>query len=284
MLLQTINTLKYSESVEVVRTFVGHELRDIALVVEGTEGVTSYDITDPANMVSFNTTTTAVFGNRVHVQQTEDPEAPYIVYLAESWKGMRVFESVPAYPGILAYNGVFAGTNGYAEGIDVADSYAYVADDQMGLAVLDVRVLDLDTVELVSWADSPGEALDVDVEGDYAFVADGDYGLAVFAIDGGNTPQRVAQLALEGKSQAIAVQDDLAVLAARGSGVHFVDVSDPEHPVFLGRVLTEYALDLCLSPDGYVLVADRDEGLVILQGQGTVPRHDAAGDDRQSDR
>ena len=33
-------------------------------------------------------------------------------------------------------------------------------------------------------------------------------------------------------------------------------------------MLTEYALDLCLSPDGYVLVADRDEGLVILQGQG----------------
>ena len=39
VLLQTLNTLKYSESIEVVRTFVNHQLQDIALVVEGTEGV-----------------------------------------------------------------------------------------------------------------------------------------------------------------------------------------------------------------------------------------------------
>ncbi len=266
VLLQTLNTLKYSESIEVVRTFVGHQLQDIALVVEGTEGITSYDITDPSAVTSFNSGTTAVFGNRVFVDQPADPEAPYICYLAESWKGVRIFESIPAQPGILAYNGVFVGTNGYAEGIAVRDGFAYVADDQMGLAVLDVRILDLDTVELTSWADSPGEALDVVLSGDYAFVADGYAGLTVFRINGGDTPVLVANLDLEGTSRAVAVADGLAVLAAQGGGVHFVNVKDPTRPEFLGRVITEYAMDLALSKEGFVLVVDREEGLVILQG------------------
>ncbi len=268
VLLQTINTLKYSESVEVVRTFVNHELRDIALVVEGTEGITSYDITDPTAVTSFNSGTTAVFGNRVFVSQPEDPEEPYICFLAESWKGVRIFESIPDQPGILAYNGVFVGTNGYAEGIAVRDGFAYVADDEMGLAVLDVRVLDLDAVALASWADSPGEALDVQLDGQYAYVADGYEGLAIFRINGGDTPVRLTNLDLQGRCRAVAVRDGLAVLAAQGAGVHFVDVSDPAQPEFMGRIITGYAMDLTLSSEGFVLVADRDEGLVILQGPG----------------
>ena len=102
-LVQTLNTLKYTESIEVVRTFVGHQLQDIALVVEGTEGITSYDITDPTAMTSFNSGTTAVFGNRVFVDQPEDPEEPYVCYLAESWKGrpyLRIDSRPAGHPGL----------------------------------------------------------------------------------------------------------------------------------------------------------------------------------------
>ncbi len=265
VLLQTINTLKYSESVEVVRTFVDHTLQDVALVVEGTEGVTSYDITDPSNMISFNTTTTAVFGNRIFVEQKEDPQIPYNVYMAEGWKGLRIFESIPNQPGILNYNGVFSPTNGYGEGVFAKDGFCYVADDEMGLAVLDVRVLELGSVELVSWCDSPGEALDVVIQGQFAYVADGNEGLAIFSINGGETPIRISQISLEGKCRAIAVRDGVAILAAQSSGVNFVDVNDPHNPIFLGRIDTEYAMDLTLSSEGFVLVVDRDEGLIIFQ-------------------
>lgn len=272
-LVQTINTLKYSESVEVARTFVDHTLQDIAFVVEGTEGVTSYDITDPSNMISFNSNTTAVFGNRVFIEEPTDPEEPFVLYLAESWKGVRIFETIPAQPGILAYNGVFVGTQGYAEGIAVRGGYAYVADDEMGLAVLDVLPRDLDAVELVSWADTPGEALDVEISGDYAYVADGYEGLAIFRINGGETPVKVAQLPLESKSRAVGVRDNLCVLAAQGGGVHFVDISDPSDPIFLGREATEYAMDLAISDEGYILIADRDEGLIIFEGHGPFADH-----------
>jgi len=266
VLLQTINTQKYSESVEVVRSFVDHTMQDIALVVEGTEGITSYDVTQADGMTSFETGTTAVFGNRICVEESADPEEPYVVFLAESWKGVRIFESIPAQPGILAYNGVFSGTNGYAEGVDYKDGYAYVADDEMGLAVLDARVLELGSVQLVSWADSPGEAQDVHISGDYAYVADGYYGMAVYAIDGGNEPQLVSSFDLEGDCRAIEVRDDLAILCAAWGGVHFVDVSDPSDPIFLGRVITNYAMDLTITREGLLLVVDRNEGMYVMDG------------------
>jgi hypothetical protein len=265
-LLQTINTVKYSESIEVVRTFVDHQILDVALVVEGTEGITTYDITDPSSVTSFHTRTTGLFANRIFVEQPEDPDEAFVVYVAESWKGIRVFTSIPDNPGILDSPGVFVGTNGYAEGIVVRDGFGYVADDEMGLSVVDLLPLNLHSVSLVGWADSPGSALDVELEGNYAYVADGREGLAIFRINGGENPVRVTNLDLEGNCRAVAVRDGLAVLAAQGGGVHFVDVSNPAHPVFLGRILTSYAMDLAISDGGFVLVADRDEGLIVMQG------------------
>jgi formylglycine-generating enzyme required for sulfatase activity len=45
-----------------------------------------------------------------------------------------------------------------------------------------------------------------------------------------------------------------------------VDVSDPEHPAYAGTVRTGYASELAVSPSGHVLVADREDGLLVLAG------------------
>lgn len=265
-LVTTINTTKYAESVEVVRTMADGELRDVALVVEGTEGITSYDVTDPTAAFSFDQGSTAVDGQKIAVQESDDPDEPYVVFLAESWKGVRIFESDPAQPGLLAYNGVFAGTQGYAMGIAVRDGWAYVADDEMGLAVLDARSRILGEVRLVSWADTPGNARDVALAGGYAFVADGIEGLAVFEIDEDAMPVKVAQLDLTAFSRAIAVSRGYAFLAADDGGVHVVDVRDPEHPVYAGPVDVSDASDVAVTASGHVIIADRDDGFLVLGG------------------
>ncbi len=274
-LLSTINTTKYADDVQVVRTFNGGVMRDIAHVVEGTEGVTSYDVTDPAAPIDFQTGTTAVVGRTIYVDQPADPSAPYVVYLAEDWKGVRIFESVPDDPGILAYNGVFVGTQGAAYGLVVRDGWGYCADNEMGLAVLDLRILDLDAVNLAAWADTPGNARAVAVAGDHAFVADGTEGLAVFAIDQGATPVKVAQYDLSGFSVAIAVRDGLCALAANGGGVHFLDVSRPDRPIYLGSTATSYATDLALTDEGACVVVDEDDGLLVLTGHAPFADHTA---------
>ncbi len=266
LLVKTVPTTKYAENIKVLRSFAGGVIRDIAMIVEGTEGVTTYDITDPPNAVSFNQGTTAVDGNGMHAVERENPEQPFILFVAESWKGVRVFESSPLYPGLLAYGGVFADTNGYAMDLAVKGGYAYVADDQMGLAVLDARVLVLDSVVLVSWTDTPGNALAVDIWGDYAFVADKRQGMSVFRINGAEAPVPVSRMPLDGWCVDIAVRDGLAFVAGNDAGLHVVDVRDPAHPRYAGNVRSSNATGVALTDDGLVLVTDEDEGLLILAG------------------
>ena len=268
VLLATINTTKFAEDVQVVRTFDGGVMRDIAHVVEGTEGVTSFDVTDPTNPIDYNTGTTAVVGRTIFIDEHPDPTEPYEVYLAEDWKGVRIFESVIGDPGILAYNGVFAGTNGKAYGLVVRDGWGYVADNEMGLCVLDLRILELESVSLASWADTPGNARFVALQGDHAFVADGVEGLAVFRVNEGDTPEKVTQYDLSGFSESIALRDGLMALAGNLGGVHFFDVVDPENPVYLGTTATPNATDVVFSPDGHCLVMDEEAGLFVLAGRG----------------
>jgi len=268
----TLNTTKYAESIEVVRTFHDGRIVDIAHVVEGTEGVTSYDVSDPLHPVDLQQGTTAVDGNRMALAPAADPSDPYLLFLAENWKGVRVFESNAFVPGVLDYNGVFAGTLGYAKGLAFNDPWLYVADDEMGLVVMDASLLILGSFGVAASADTPGNALDVAVDGDFAYVADGVMGIEIFDISTPDQPVLASGLDLPAYSRAIAVRDGLAFLAAATGGVHIVDVSDPYDPVYAGNVPSGYAADLALGEDGLVLVADYEDGLLVLQGDAFADR------------
>ncbi len=271
--LRMLDTVKYAESIRVASTLAAGAVTDIAFVVEGTEGITTYDVTDPAGAFSFQQGTTAVDGNGLFVELPPDPSQPYIVYLAENWKGLRIFESDPVTPGLLRYNGVFADTRGFAKAVTVRDGFAFVADDELGLAVLDVRTRILGSVVLVSACDTAGNALGIDMDGDHVILADGDLGLVVMEVPMAGdppvpTPAIVGQIALPGRSRAVACRDGIAAVAAQDGGVHFVDVRNPAAPQLLGTVITTYATGVAISKSGTVVVSDRDEGLLVLTGGG----------------
>ena len=262
------DTTKFAEAIKVASVPAGDSVIEVAFVVEGTEGITTFDITDPLNIISFQQGTTAVDGNGLFIEISEDPDVPYVVYLAENWKGIRIFESDLNVPGLLRYNGVFAGTRGYAKSIAVQNGYAYVADNEMGLCVVDVRERVLGRVKTVSFCDTDGRAQGVAVDGGFAFVADGVNGLVVMSIDGGETPVIVSRLALPGDCLAIVERDQIAFLAAKDGGIHTVGVSDPINPVHLGTVKTSYANGIGISGDGVLVVSDRDQGIIVLTGGG----------------
>jgi len=267
VLVVTINTTKYAESIEVVRTFRDGRRVDIAHVVEGTEGVTSYDVTDPYHPMSLEQGTTAVDGNRMAIVLPEDPTEPYTVFLAENWKGVRVFTANPNAAGVLDYGGVFSGTLGFAKAAVYRDGWLYVADDEMGLVVMDASLLVLGAFGVASSVDTPGNALDVALEGDYVFVADGTEGIQVFDVGVPDEPVLVGSLDLPAYNRSLVVRDGLAVVAAATGGVHVVDVSDPTNPIYAGNVPTAYASDLALTENGLVLLADYDDGLIIMSGE-----------------
>lgn len=271
VLKQTLNTTKYAEAVKVAATPSADGVVPIAFVVEGTEGITTYNIADPDSSWSYNQGTTAVDGNGIFVDLPSAPSFTYSVFLAESWKGIRIFESDPLFPGVLRYNGVFAATRGYAKAVAVANGYAYVADDEMGLAVLDARVRILGAVKVVSAADTPGNAKGIAISGDHAYIADGKNGLVVMRIDGGNAPVPVGGLVLAGDSRAIEIRGSYAFIAAQDGGVHIVDISNPADPRLAGTVITPYATGLGVTDDGVVAVSDKVGGLYLLTGPGGFP-------------
>lgn len=263
-LVRTVDTNKFAESVEIVRVLDGGRIWDVAIMVEATEGLSTYDVTDPATPVSFEQGGGAYDAQKIHVVPGDDPGDPYMVFMADSWRGLRLFRSVPGTPGahVQLTNAVYS--RGYTKDVDVRGDFAYVADDEMGLAVFDVG--NPDFPELVSWADTDGNALGIDVEGGYAYVSDGTEGLVIFRIDGGATPVEVAKLDLSAYSKGIVVRNGWCLLAAADAGVHVVDVRDPEAPVFSGTVVTGYATDVDITEDGYIVVSDRRDGMLVLQG------------------
>jgi formylglycine-generating enzyme required for sulfatase activity len=275
VLISTINTTKYAQAIRAAAVPTDAGIISIAFVVEGTEGITTYNISNPDSAYSFQQGTTATDGNTCDVEVPTNPDEPVIIYLAENWKGMRIFEVSRTLPGQIDYNGVFAPTRGYAKGVAVADGYAYVADDEMGLAVIDVRVRTLGIVKLVSATDTPGKALGVDVKGGYAFVADGPDGLVVMRINLGDPPVIVGRLGLPGTCRAVVVRDNTAFLAAQDGGIHVVDVTNPADPKLLGSISTTYATGVAVSTSGTVVASDRVDGLLVLSGGGsfhdTVP-------------
>lgn len=262
----TLNTTKYAESIEVVRTYRNGQVVDIAHVVEGTEGITSYDITDPLNPTDLEQGTTAVDGNRMAIVEPEDPADPYLVFLAENWKGVRVFTSNELSPGVLDYGGVFSYTLGYAKGLAPMGDWLYVADNEMGLVVMDASLLVLGEFGVESSVDTPGNALDLAIEGNYVYVADGVEGIHCFDITVPDQPELVGSLDLPAYSRSIIVRDGLAFIAAATGGVHIVDVSDPTDPSYAGNVPSGYASEIAITEDGLVLVSDYDDGLYILSG------------------
>jgi hypothetical protein len=80
----------------------------------------------------------------------------------------------------------FYDTPGYANGVAVTGSYAYVADGSAGLRVVDVSTPSGPTE--VGFYDTPGEAWGVAVAGGCAYVADQSGGLLILRYTGEAPP------------------------------------------------------------------------------------------------
>ncbi len=127
---------------------------------------------------------------------------------------------------------VVAGT---AWEVAVEGDTAYVAAGAGGLAVIDVSAPAAPA--LLATAPTPSPALDVAVAGGRAYVVDGT-GLRVIDVSDPAAPLPLAGLRLAGRPRGVAVEGDLAVIAADSGGVHVVDVSDPGAPRLLGTTAT----------------------------------------------
>jgi hypothetical protein len=147
--------------------------------------------------------------------------------------------------------------------VAVAGSYAYVADYDGGLRVIDVSN-PADPQERGHCA-TPDWAYGVAVAGSYAYVADFAAGLRVIDVSDPANPQERGYYDTPGLAFGVAVVGNHAYVADCGAGLRVIDVSDPASPQERGyHDMPSWAEGVALA-DSYAYVADHEAGLQVIQ-------------------
>jgi len=146
-------------------------------------------------------------------------------------------------------------------GIYISGSYAYVADEDSGLQIINVSNPAAPT--LIGSFGIPGEANDVVVSGNYAYVAALDNGLQIINVSNPAAPTLSGSYDTPGVARGVAVSGNYAYVADGGSGLQIINVSNPAAPTLIGSFDTGEANNVVVSGN-YAYVADWSSGLQII--------------------
>jgi hypothetical protein len=159
---------------------------------------------------------------------------------------------------------------GFANNVDVAGNYAYVAAGAAGLVVVDVT--DRRAPRIVGTQDTPGNANDVRVVGRYAYVADGTSGLQIIDVGTPTAPRLAGAVDTPGEAWDVAVSSDRAYVADGSAGLQIIDVSNPVQPRIAGTLDTAgTAKGVDVNGSGIAVVADGTATRIIDVTSSTAP-------------
>ena len=150
-------------------------------------------------------------------------------------------------------------TPGWARGVVVAGSYAYVADGS-SLQIIDIS----DPAGPVTVGTrATYAAYGLAVAGSYAYMADYSVGLKIIDISNPRDPVLVGHRDT-GLANEVVVAGSYAYVADGGSGLQVIDISDPTDPVIVGARATSNALGVAVA-GSYAYVADYTSGLHVIR-------------------
>ncbi len=150
-------------------------------------------------------------------------------------------------------------TPGYSKDVAISGTYAFVADYESGLQVIDIA--NPENSQIVGSIDTPGFAYGVAIQGNYAFVADCSSGLQVIDITNPENPQIIRSVDLEHCTNGITIFGNYAYLL--GHFISIVDISDPENPQIVDNTYIGYANSFVISGN-YAFVVGNDEDLDVF--------------------
>ena len=147
--------------------------------------------------------------------------------------------------------------------MDVAGSYAYVAQEAQGLRVIDISD-PVNAVE-VGHYDTPNYSMGVIISGHYALLSES-AGLRIVDITNPNAPSFVSSLDMP-YAQALdcVVISGYAYVADGHNGVAMIDVTNLANPILADMYNTAGAAKGVAEANGLIYVADDYNGLLILE-------------------
>lgn len=211
-------------------------------------GGTTYTSSD-LSIVSFGSTDGEIFGGQAGTAT---------VTVANSGKQFIVAVTVENFQPVALSALVIPG---YANNVDAAGDYAYVAAGNAGLQVVDVS--DRAHPAIVASLDTDGIAIDVRVLADFAYLADGPAGIKIVDISNPLAPQLVGSATSGDVAQDIKVEQQFAYVADGTAGVQIYDVSDPAVPVLTGH-LGDIGDTRGIDVQGTRVVVVADSSLYVL--------------------
>lgn len=150
---------------------------------------------------------------------------------------------------------------GYANNVDVAGDFAYVAAGSKGLQIVNVSNRSAPTI--VGSLDTVGTAIDVRVVGNVVYLADGDHGLQIIDVTDPTAPSLLASYETAGVAQDVKVDNQFAYIADGNNGLEIVDVHKPAQPIFAGA-LTGLGEARGVDAQGYNVVVAAGSGIHLI--------------------
>jgi len=148
---------------------------------------------------------------------------------------------------------------GVASGVYVIGDYAYVANGEFGLLVVDISDPSDPSLRGILFNEP---VYNIHVLGSYVYGSNVDT-LLVIDVSNPEMPVKVGSYVAPGSIEDIVVSEGLAYLACRNAGLVIVDVTDPGDPVGLSSCATTYARAVRVD-GGRAYVADNNDGLKII--------------------
>lgn len=170
-------------------------------------------------------------------------------------------------------------TAGIACDVSVLGKYAYVADNDKGLAIIDISNPSSPTLK--GSCDTPGYARDISASGNYVCIADKN-DFVIVDISNPSYPGLKEIYNTIGMSKSISISGNYAYVADWDNGLLIVDISNPSSPILTGSYDTAgHACDVAVSGN-YAYVADSKNGLVVIDISNPsspvmIGRYDTAG-------
>ena len=141
----------------------------------------------------------------------------------------------------------------------VQGNYAYVADGDSGLRIIDIH--NPDSMYEVGFCYLPGYAKDVYVNGNYAYIAASDAGLVIVDISDPTNPMVTGSYDTPGTAEGVFVLGDYAYIADGDSGLRIINITNPLSPSEIGYYDTPgYAYKVSVFGDS-AYVADGPGGI-----------------------
>lgn len=216
---------------------------------EGGEGFEILDVRNPANPFR-------VGGYRTSVSDL-DVEGHYV--FVASGDGLKIVD-VSYVPNPYQV-GAFS-TNGWAYGLDVVGTLAYVAYGPAGLQIVDVSN-PANPVRVGGYSTSG--AMSVQTVGRYAYLASGSAGgLEIIDVINPANPVRVGGYDTIGQAAKVQVVGSLAYVADDWGGLQVIDVSNPASPVPVGAYDTKGWARAVQLAGSYACVAADWAGLQLI--------------------